>query len=253
LSVATYHTKTRYMKKTVLACFVLTALVFGVSAQKTINDPNVIAVDAKGFQSIHVSNAFDVYITQGSEEAVAVSASETKYRDNIKVEVKNWVLKISYEKKKGFLSGLRSDKMNLKVYISVKNIEKLNVSGFCNVYFDGIIKAENLKLVLSGSSDIKGALDVKKLNANISGASHAWISGTASQLDVNASGASRFNGYGLNADFCNVSASGASKVQITVNKELSAIASGASDVLYKGEGVIRDVKASGAGKVSRGT
>ena len=46
-----------------------------------------------------MSNAFDVFIAQGSEEAVAVEWSDQKYRDEIKVEVDNGVLKIGFEKR----------------------------------------------------------------------------------------------------------------------------------------------------------
>jgi hypothetical protein len=50
---------------------------------------------------------------------------------------------------------------------------------------------------------------------------------------------------------CNVKASGASDIKITVNKELSAQASGASDVRYKGERIIRDLKTSRSSSVSK--
>jgi len=36
-----------------------------------------------------------------------------------------------------------------------------------------------------------------------------------------------------------------------VNKELSARASGASDIHYKGDGLIREIKTSGASNISK--
>ena len=214
------------------------------------NDPNAVKVDVKSFHAISVSNAFDVYITQGNEEAVAVSASEEKYRDDIQVEVENGVLKISY-KKNNFLKGLSGSKMKLRAYISFKTIDKLSASGACDVFVEGTIKADKLDLYLNGASDLKGKFDVSKMNVDINGASDASISGNVSQLSVEASGASDFKGYDMVTDFCNVKASGASSIQVTVNKELSAHASGASSVRYKGEGVIRDIKTSGASNISR--
>jgi hypothetical protein len=239
------------MKKIFAALFSVFMVFSQADAQKTINDPNAIAVEVQGFHSIEVSNAFDVYISQGTVEALAISASDIKYRDHINVEVKNGVLKISYDRKGGFINVLRNDKMDLKAYISVKNIEKLVASGACNVYVEGVIKTDNLKLILSGATDLKGRLEVSRLTANLSGASHAKVGGTAAQLDVDASGASHFNGYDLSTEICQASASGASKVQITVHKELSAKVSGASDVLYRGDGVIREVKTSGASRISK--
>ncbi|MBL7745015.1 MAG: DUF2807 domain-containing protein [Chitinophagaceae bacterium] len=217
-------------------------------AQPTVSDPNVQVREVKNFHAISVSHAFDIYLTQSSEEKVAVSAGEAKYLENIKVEVKNGVLDISWDNKG--MKWTRGDK-KLKAYISFKNIDKLKASGACNVSVVGVLKADDLLVDLSGASDLKGKLDIKKLTFDISGASDVKISGSAMNLDIDASGASSFKGFDLAADYCNVKASGASGIRITVNKELSATASGASDIDYKGTGTIRDIKTSGASSISR--
>ena len=212
-----------------------------------INDPNAIKVDVKGFNAINVSNAFDVYLTQGNDEAVAVSASERKFRDRIKVGVKDGVLHIRYEDGFRFNSG----KMKLKAYISFKNINKLVVSGACDVFVLETLKADKLDINLSGASDLKGKLDVKELSVNISGASDMKVSGNASNLDVEASGASDFKGFDFTTNECTAKASGASSVQITVKEKLNAHASGASDIHYKGEARTGDMKSSGASSISK--
>jgi len=40
-------------------------------------------------------------------------------------------------------------------------------------------------------------------------------------------------------------------VYITINKELTAEASGGSDVFYKGDGTIREVKSSGSSSIKK--
>lgn len=218
-----------------------------VSAQQ-VNDPNAEVRQAKNFHGISVSSAFDVYLSQGGSEAIAVSASETKHRDRIKVEVKDGILYIKYDSQ-GMKWG--SGDKKLKAYISFINIDKLNVSGACDVFITGTLKADNLKIHQSGASDLKGKIEVKNLSVDISGASDVMLTGTATSLDVEASGASTFKGFDLVTDVCSASASGASDIKITVNKELSARASGASDVRYKGDGVIKELKSSGASSVSK--
>ena len=213
-----------------------------------VNDPNAEVREAKNFHGINVSNAFDVYISQSDNEAVAVSANETKYRDNIVVEVKDGILHIKYDPKG--LKWPKGDK-KLKAYISFKKIDKLNISGACDVFITGVLKADNLDINQSGASDLKGKIDAKKLSVDLSGASDITLTGTATDLDVEASGASSFIGFDLVTDMCDARASGASDIRVTVNKELSAHASGASDVRYKGDGVIKDIKTSGASSVSR--
>ncbi len=235
------------MKK-ILLSFLMIATAITALAQKTINDPNAEVRDAKNFHGISVSNAFDVYLTQAAQEAVAVSAAENKYRDMITVEVKDGILYVGLKKDGWRLTGNKK----LKAYISFKQLDKLTVSGACDVYVEGTVKSDNLTINLSGASDLKKAkLDAKKLEVDLSGASDMTISGNATQLTVEASGASNFRGVDLVTDFCNAKASGASDIRITVNKELSAHASGASDVKYKGAGIIRDIKTSGASSISR--
>ncbi len=222
-----------------------------LNAQQKINDPNAEMREAKNFHAISVSNAFDVFISQGNEEAVAVSASEEKYKQNIKVEVKNGVLKIWLEKEGKFWKGWNGDKMKLKAYISFKNIDKLTASGACDIRLQGTLDADDLAINLSGASDWKeGRINAKKLSIDLSGACKVNISGIAEQLNLDANGASDFKGYDFAVNYCDVRASGASSIDITVNKELSAHVSGASDVHYKGAGMIKNIHTSGASNVS---
>jgi hypothetical protein len=235
------------MKRILLPLLLVIALQSTGFAQKTISDPNAEVRDAKDFHAIELSSAFDVYLTQGSEESVAVSASEAKYQENIKVEVKGGVLIVRYDNKGKWNTGNKK----LKAYISFKQLDRLNVSGACDVYVVENWKADNLKIDLSGASNLKGKLDAAKLMVDQSGASDMTLSGTVGQLNIEASGASDFKGFDLAVDYCNAKASGASDIKITVNKELSAEASGASDVKYKGSGLMRDVKTSGSSSISR--
>ena len=221
-----------------------------LSIGQRINDANAEIREAKNFHAIKLSSAFDVYITQGNEESVAVSASDVKYRNEIEVKVEGGVLIIGL-KKSSLTKKWNGSKMKLRAYISFKNIDKLDVSGACDVSIQGKIKEEDLKIVLSGASDIKGEFDVQKMNIDLSGASDMTVTGLASNLTIEASGASSFKGYDFKTDYCDADISGASSIKITVNKELSARASGASDLRYQGDGLIRDIKTNGASSVSR--
>ena len=221
-----------------------------VRAQKTIvNDPNAELRPVKGFHAIEVSNAIDLYLSQGDKETVAVSASEIKWRDQIRTEVKDGVLKI-YLNNEGWHWNTGGKK--LKAYVSFTGLDKLAVSGASNAYVDGVISGNNLQLDLSGASDFKGAVKVNDLQIDQRGASDARITGVVSGLTtVRSSGASNLKGYDLVTENCDAHATGASDVRITVNKALNAHASGASSIYYKGEAVIKDLQASGASSVSK--
>jgi hypothetical protein len=232
------------MKQLLLAITVFCGLN-GLFAQTTINDPNAEPRDAKSFHSLRVSHAFDVYITQGDEEGLAVSASDKKNISNIKTEVKDGELRISYDDSKKKSSG------KLKAYVSVKNIDRIHVSGASNVKIVGVLKADKLDVKLSGASDLKGQLEVAKFSADLNGASDMIVSGSATKATIEANGASNFKGFEFAVDVCDATAGGASDIQINVSKELTAKAAGASDIRYSGEGVIREMKTSGAASIAK--
>lgn len=83
--------------KQILAIVAFVSISFGGFAQKqVIADENAEQRPASGFHAIKVSNAIDVFIVQGNEEGLAVSAKTKEFRDQIKTEVRNGVLVISY-------------------------------------------------------------------------------------------------------------------------------------------------------------
>jgi hypothetical protein len=234
------------MKSRIL--FFLALLPLGLMAQKVIiNDPNVAPRTVGAFHSIRVSNAIDLYLSQDETESLAVSALKEEYRDRIKTVVEDGVLKISFDNDRFNFSG----NMKLRAYISFKDIKLIVASGASDVIATSPLSVDALTIDMSGASDFKGTLDIGTFTAKLSGASDARLNGKATTVTINASGASDVKAYELITDYCNVETSGASDVQITVNKELSAKASGASDVHYKGAAVVKNIQANGASSVKK--
>ena len=234
------------MKK--LSVLLLLLLPVAMMAQKqVIKDENAQPRTVGSFHAIRVNNAIDLFLSQSDEEALAVSAIKPEFRDRIKTVVEDGVLKISYDDDGKWWKGNKK----LRVYVSFKTLDRLMASGASDVVVDGTLKTNELTLSMGGASDFKGAIEANSLDVTLSGASDAVVTGKVTVLKVDANGASDFKGYDLQADNCNVEASGASDIKVTVNKELNARATGASGVHYKGEGVIRDLKTSGASNVSR--
>lgn len=222
-------------------------LALAVRAQKTVvHDPNAEARPIKGYHGIEVSDGIDLYLSQGDEETVVVSAKDMKMRGRIRTEVINGILRISLP------HGWSVRDYKLKAYVSFTSLDRLTASGASDVFVDGVIAGDQLFISLSGASDFKGAVNVKQLTMEQSGASDARLTGVVSEMaSFNSSGSSHIKGYDLVTQRCTVDASGASDIQITVNKELSASLSGASNVYYKGQGVIRETHSSGASSVKK--
>ena len=237
------------MKKIFLSVLVVAAAFAAVAQKEIVNDPNAEERIISGsFNSIKISGGIDLFLSQSDNEAVAVSAAENKFKDAIKTEVINGRLKIYYDGDKGW-NSIKNKK--LKVYISFKNLDNLVASGACDVQVSGSINVPSLALKMSGASDFKGCIKVGDLKIELSGASDIKICGIATTVSIESSGASDVKGYDLVTDFCTAKASGASDINITVNKELSVNANGASDIYYKGEAVIKEMHSGGASSVSK--
>lgn len=219
------------------------------AAQKVIiNDPNVAVRSLdESFHSIRVSDAIDLFVSQSDQESLAVSAAKEEYRNKIKTEVVNGVLRISFENRGFNFSG----NMKLRAYVSFKDLKKITASGSSDVIATSTISVQDLTIDMSGASDFKGTISVTSFTAKLSGASDARLSGKATNVVIDASGASDVKAYDLVSDYCTIESSGSSDVEITVNKELNARASGSSDVNYRGDAPVRNVSTSGSSSVNK--
>lgn len=220
-----------------------------LNAQKTINDANAEVRQVASFHSIHVSNAFEVWVSQGSTEALAVSANDKEDVELIETEVKNGVLRIRLkEGKKGWWTRGRK----LRAYVSVKTLDQIVVSGASDMHIEGTLSTEDLGIELSGASEFKGKVSASgTVNINLSGASDLDISGNAGTTKIKASGASDMEGFEFTTQSCDAHASGASSIRLSVDKEITVDLSGASSFKYKGEAVVKNISTSGSSKISK--
>lgn len=236
------------MKYILSVCLSLFAVFSFAQQTVTINDKNAEVRPVTSFNAIKVSGAIDVYLSQGNEEALAVSASEERFRDLIVTQVDNGVLKISFN---GDRKTWNIANKKLKAYVSFKQLKGLEASGASSLKITDALNVTLLNVKLTGACDMSGELAGDDVSIDINGASTVKLTGNVKNLDVSASGASDLKGYDLKVNDCTAKASGASDISVTVNQNLSANASGASSIHYKGEGTVKEVRTSGASGVSK--
>lgn len=236
------------MKKIVLFLWFLCAVVF-VRAQNTvIRDANAEARNVGSFHAIEVSNGINLILSQGSTEAVAVSASSPEIRSRIRTVVSNGKLKIYFDNE-GYKNT--NIKKQLKAYVSFKNLDDLDANSGADVVTDGNINVNELNITLSSGADFEGTVTATKLSVDQSSGSDMEIKGKVNDLKVSTSSGSDFSGYGLVSETCKAHASSGSDIEITVNKELQADASSGGDIGYKGNAVITNVSNSSGGKIKK--
>jgi hypothetical protein len=227
----------------------LSTLVQAQETIHTVKDANAEKRKVGSFTSIQVDGGIDVYITQGSETGVAVSASSEEYREAIVTEVRGNTLYVAFKYKYAWHNRMANPKA--KAYVSVDKLESVNVSGACDLVVAGVLKSDDLKVILSGASNFKGELQLNNAQFSLTGASDCRLTGKAERIKVQASGASSFKGYELNASEADINASGASDVQMSISNSITVEASGASSVHYKGEPRLKGIRVTGASSFSR--
>lgn len=221
----------------------------GIWAQNVVNDPNAEVRQVQTFHSLKVSNGIQLFLSQAGEQKVVVSASEVPYRNRIRTEVRDGVLRIYYDAETA--KWFDMSKKQLKAYVSCTALDGVDANSGAKVEVDGTLKSPNLALILSSGARFRGMLETGSLSIDGSSGAHADLSGSARELKAEASSGSRLSGYDLEAQKCDVSASSGAHIDISVGKEMAASAHSGGHISYAGGGVIREVHTGSGGSVSK--
>ncbi len=237
------------MKKLLFSLITIVTLT-AAAQEKTIADDKAQKRTLTGsFTAITVSDGVDLYLTQGSEESIAVSTSEEKYMERFKTEVVDGTLKIFYDDKN--INWSTNNKRKLTAYVSFKTLEKLYASGGADVNMQGGLASGKLDMKFTSGSAFKGTVTTKELMVEQSSGSAINISGSAGNFKVDISSGAVFKGYDLAVDFCDAKATSGGGVRITINKELNAKANSGGGIKYKGDAIIKDVNVNSGGSVKK--
>lgn len=208
-------------------------------------DGNVLKETRKvgSFTGIDVSGAFKIVIKQGATEEVVVEA-DANLLPIIRTDVVGSTLRIDTKKSV-------SNPTTMKVYITVKELSDIDVSGAVDIVSEGMLTMNELKIDASGASDSDLELTVQRLALDCSGASKMKFRGTAGAVEMDLSGASDIYAYDMVAETYNMEISGAGNAQIHATKKLNASVSGAGTVKYKGSPTEINQDVSGAGSIRK--
>jgi hypothetical protein len=218
----------------------------GGQSRKTIHgDHNVTRSERKtdSFTGIKVSSGVDVYLKQGDTESITVEADENLH-EYIITEVKGGVLHVYTE------ANIR-DAEKERVYVTTKNINLVETSSAGDVVGESPIRCDELKLSASSAGDITLEVYAREINIDISSSGDITLKGETDLLDADLSSAGDLNAYELKAKEAEVSVSSAGDADINVSEKITARASSAGDINYKGDPKFVDVHSSSAGGIHK--
>ena len=239
------------MKK-LFSLFLVTFLVLTAFAQeKIIYDAHAEKRTVTPFHAIRVSHGIDLLLKQGTEEALAISADKQEYEDAVKAEVVNGELLIYIEQRmEKWWQQLRKKGINVKAYVSFKNLDYINGSSGSKTTIDGKLTGSSLSVNLSSGASLTGELAVTKLETDQSSGAKSFLRGQVQDLSISTSSGAHFNGYGLTGEKVRADASSGGKIELSVNKELAASASSGGGIMYKGSGT-SNLSTSSGGKIRK--
>jgi Putative auto-transporter adhesin, head GIN domain len=200
-------------------------------------------VRVTSFSKLEVSNAFVVRVSLGSTEQATVRVDDNVVAD-LDVHVSGDTLHV------GLSTGTSARDVTLEADVTARSLSAIDGSGAAKITLRDPLSEEQLAVTLSGASSLTAELKISDGTVGISGASGADLTGTASALQVTASGASHLSGRDLTIGSLSIDLSGASQAEATVTGSISAVATGASTLIYAGTPAVTREDVSGASQIT---
>jgi hypothetical protein len=247
------------MKRFVLFSAVLTAFVFFLASCNREDvgplQEGEQTFSATGFDRIEMGSGFDVTVQPGATFGV-VAKGDQRNLDDLEVAVRSGTLTARYR-----TNGNR--KFTTSFTITMPTLRGANFSGGVHSTVKGFANLSDLDIELSGGSHGAWEIIATRTKVNVSGGSKLQLTESqvsiqddvvpvaVNQLTAEVSGGSKVEAFRYEANEVTVTASGASHAEVTVRKALTADASGASHISYKGDPTTVKQNASGASKIER--
>ena len=210
------------------------------------NQVTTIDKTITGYTQLNVSDPFKVYVTFSDvEEKIQVEANANLHQ-YIRVEKQNNQLVI-YLANNINISGSSV----LNVYVSTKHLDAFYAAGASKIQLENELNANEVKVKLAGACTFSGSLYVDLLDADLDGASNMNISGSSNSFEIDATGASNMMDYGFETNNFNCDLEGGCNAHLTVKQTLTVKANGASNVYYKGDGVVGSQHLNGGSSIQK--
>ena len=215
-------------------------VLFGATVQAQESEERNVGA----FTGIKVSEGIDVYLKKGDREGVRVEADGTRL-DNVLTEVSGSYLKIHLR------SGNIRGKVNVRVYVSYVNLNKLYASSAGNIFADGVLRTDGLVLQCSSAGNIEIEVDARSIEASASSAGQIELRGRAKSFEGDVSSAGQINAYELDSDEAEARASSAGQIRLSVKSELNADASSGGSIRFRGNPSRSMTNSSSGGSVKK--
>jgi len=196
------------------------------------------------FTGVKSGQAIDVYLKKGDKESVRVEVTGGKLSD-VLTEISGSYLRIRMLDDNGY------KKINVKVYVTYVNLNKVSASSASNVFSDGTIRAGSFEISVSSAASVELSLVAESLTAEASSAGDVVLEGKVKKLEVEASSAGEIDAYSLESEDVKADVSSGGSIKVNVSRQLDAHASSGGSVRYRGAPTRTNTNSSSGGSVKK--
>ncbi len=193
------------------------------------------------FTGIFSTCSANIILTLGDDQKIKIEAEDNIQQYIITTVSKN-KLSVSSE------NNIYPTKA-INIYITVKEITYLELTGSGNISAENMLKSQSLKLKNIGSGNITASIDIDDLDIQISGSGNIGLSGNAKESDININGSGKVKGKELTVFNSKIKLSGSGDCTIDVTNTLNADLSGSGNLYIVKEPESIFGKYVGSGKI----
>ena len=199
------------------------------------------------YDQVKVAGFFDVDLVSG-KEGVILLEGEGNLLPHVKIEVEGNVLKIFTDKNSNIST---SNGKTIRITVPFEVISAVELVGSGDVVSQHTIKAESFTAKLTGSGDLKLAVDAQSTAIILAGSGDIAITGTTESLMSKLSGSGDLTTTNLKAKIAQVTVAGSGDLTLFCSENLTARVTGSGSIKYKGNPEKRDTNVSGSGSISK--
>jgi hypothetical protein len=216
------------------------------------------------FNRLEISQAFEVQINRASDYRVNITIDKKLY-EYLKIDQRGDTLRINLKSGNNYIDTVRRATIDLPDLhrLKLSDASKASVNGFSvshSLDFElsgasqldlGHTIAGNSNFSLSGASQVNGFIEMDDGHFSLSGASFLDLTGSADDITINASDASRVNLPDFAVLTVDVHLSGASDAVVNVSTRIDVDLSGASDLEDIGSPKLGKLEMSGGSTLNQ--
>ena len=230
------------MRRTLLTLAAALTFIAAASAEeksKTYSFGKITGIDA--------SFTYEIHVTSGSSDNVEI-VFDSEYEPYMKVSYSSYDSSLYLGMDELPRKIRNSNHSPIKVFLKMKEIDEIELSGAASISFAGEFKGSDLELDLSGAANLGGPLQIsgRRLSIDASGAANVSLAGDFQKVEMDLSGAANVSFAG-NGTEMEGELSGAAKLRFKGEYDDASLeCSGAANLDMEGQGKNLEMEGSGA-------